>query len=172
MKNKYDMLLVTISKLQVNHLKIFEAKLHSTNKTVTRDLKVRGEENTKLWTCIDKIFLDIQYVIKDVWPFNKHYTKKISKTNESYSKGFQDIKSSLALLEKKIQIVNRDQVTTAFNTIYRNFEKLMTPILNVVRRLPTSDPQFSPNIMSQGGEKVGRSGSGYGSGLGIHEKQI
>lgn len=55
-------------------------------------------------------------------------------------KDFEDIKSSLVMLEKKLKIVNLDQVATTFVIDLSNFEKFIAHILDVVRDLPTSGP--------------------------------
>lgn len=136
-----------MSKLQADHLKIYETNLISTVETMARDLKFHGEENEKLWIYVEKCLLYVQ-TIEDVRAFNRDYIEQLSKIDESYMKDFEDIKSSLVMLEKKLKIVNLDQVATTFVIDLSNFEKFIAHILDVVRDLPTSGPWFSPNIMS------------------------
>lgn len=107
---------------------------------MARELKAHGEVNTKLKTFVDKILLDIQTVIEDVKAFNKGYSTSLLKIDESYSKVFAEIKLGLALLEKKIQSVNPNQVTTSLAIVQNSFEISMAPIIYIVKILPTSAP--------------------------------
>ncbi|CAH1418919.1 unnamed protein product [Lactuca virosa] len=65
-KRKYDLLLTTISKLQTDHLNIFETNLNSIVDLMARDLNAHGEENIKLRASIDKLLLYAQTVIENI----------------------------------------------------------------------------------------------------------
>lgn len=62
-------------------------------------------------------------MIKYVLYFIKDYTKKISKTDESYLNAFHEIKSNLGILEKKIQYVNYDHVATKLTIVKSTVKK-------------------------------------------------
>lgn len=101
---------------------------------IARDLKACREENTELHTSTDKLLLYVKTIIKKyIMDFSKDYSEHTSKTNESYMKAFRDIKSSLVVLGKIIQMKHRDQIATTLTKIQQNIEKLMDLVVDVVR---------------------------------------